>query len=329
MKNVLVSLYKGYGLGDAVKMSAVLRHLAKHRPDWSIDFQAEMGRYGVGRGIVSNVFAYGQSPPTEHYDYEFQITLYDRWYGFTDRPNTHVAKCLKEHFDIGWDAECARYSVDVSSEAIKTVDLFINPGEGNRNTKSKWGSKTVKHDTKTVAVHYQGDSAVDNKNLTHEQAAQICKEIEKLGHNPLLIDWRNTSPLAKKLEIKTTGGSIKSSLWGADAEINTAIISQCRAFVGIDSGPAKCASSTDTPSLVVWTSHHPAFFHDPAPNTTHLVPKDYHSIKPVCNDRGVVRWFEDNYNVRQYGNDPTYYVREWLEEVLSDDRDDVSFATDS
>ena len=52
--NVLISLHRGYGLGDAVQMSAVLRHVAKYRPHWRVDFQAESGRYCIGGGIVAN-----------------------------------------------------------------------------------------------------------------------------------------------------------------------------------------------------------------------------------------------------------------------------------
>ena len=58
--NVLISLHRGYGLGDAVQMSAVLRHVVAARPEWHIDYQAEEGRHQVGRGIVDNTFAYGE-----------------------------------------------------------------------------------------------------------------------------------------------------------------------------------------------------------------------------------------------------------------------------
>ena len=98
--------------------------------------------------------------------------------------------------------------------------------------------------------------------------------------------------------------------------MNCAVIRQCAAFVGIDSGPSKCASSTDTPALVIWTGHHPAPFHDPAENTTHLVPRGYHGLEPVCNDAGVVAWFEAHHLVRQYDRDPVVEVGAWLREVL-------------
>ena len=287
--NVLISLHRGYGLGDAVQMSAVLRHVVQAHPNWSIDYQADQGQHVCGRGIVANTYAYGDRRPKPHYDTEVQIVLYDTWHGYSDRPNTRVSSCLRERFGLEWNTEYCRYRVDVSTDAA-------------------WKVRTLR-DKPFVAVHYQGDSSPAKKNLTHEQASEVCSEIERLGHVPLILDWRCSSTLEHwRLWSPKT--------WGSDAEMVCAVVSQCRAFVGIDSGPGKCASATETPTLVVWTGHHPAPYHDPAPNTTHLVPQNYHSLEPVCNDLKVVEWFEQNYRVQQYSIDPVLEVKEWLARTL-------------
>ena len=295
--NVLISLHKGYGLGDAVQMSAVLRHVRKYRPNWIIDFQAEEGRECVGNGIAHNTFVYGQSYPSSHYDAEVQMMLFDTWYGWYDRPNTRVSSCLRERFGLEWDAECGRYEINVSDHALQIA------------------SKIIPH--RPVAIHYQGDSAPDKKNLSHNQGMEICDAIFRLGHIPLLLDWRNQWPLHLKRMIRTTGAYYSSRDWGRSAEMNCAVIKQCRAFIGIDSGPSKCASATDTPSLVVWTGHHPAAFHDPAPNTTHLVPVGYHALEPVCNNPGVIKWFEANHKVITYDGDPMNKIKGWLARTLT------------
>lgn len=310
LMNVLVSLHKGYGLGDAVAMSAVLRHVVKHRKGWCVDYQAEEGKHQVGRGIVDTAFAYGDrfehglSYPRGHYDAHVEITLYDRWYGWHDRPNTQVAACLHEHFGLGWDAACSRYSVAVGADAViaasTAVHGFSTKLDGRPRRKGRM-----------VAVHYQGRTARQHKDLTHYQAQEICAEIDRLGCKALLLDWDNQSPGHYTYTRMTT-----PSLWGRDAEMVTAVIAQCSAFVGIDSGPAKCASATDTPSLVVWRGHHPVRFHDPAPNTTHLVPDNVHSLHPVCGNPGVTQFFEDNYGWLRYGSDPVPVVKGWLREVL-------------
>lgn len=291
---VLVSLHRGYGIGDACMVSVILQHIKKYRPWWRVDYQAEQGKHQVGRGLVANHFAYGQPYPSAKYDAEVLLCLYDKWYGFTDRPNTHVVACLKHDLDIEWDRECGRYQVQVSREAYSQASPLID-----------------KH---SVAIHYRGDSDAKRKDLEHEQAAQVCNTVTELGFQPMIMDWRDQSPLRFSKGISTVGGRRESPSWGRSVEMNCAVIEQCDAFVGIDSGPAKCASATDTPSLVVWTGHHPAQFHDPSPNTTHLVPYDYHSMLPV--GRGPMDWFDANYQVRTYNQDPLPEIHRWLSEVL-------------
>lgn len=275
--NILVSLHRGYGLGDAVAMSAVLRHVRAARAHWNITYQAEEGKQVVGRDIVDYVIAYGDAYPVPYYDAEVQILLFETYYGWTDRPNTRVSSALHDRFGLNWNAEYGRYKVNVS-DSVK-----------------RWAIDTVP--SNAVAFHYQGNTAKDKKDLTHKQAEEVCNHIRDLGCAPYMI------------------GDIPK---GYDAEVNCAVIQHCRAFVGIDSGPSKCASATDTPALVVWTGHHPAQFHDPAPNTTHLVPVGYHGLKPVYNDERVVRWFEAHYNVLTYSDgNPVPEINKWLTEVLT------------
>lgn len=302
--NVLISLHRGYGLGDAVQMSAVLRHVAKYRPHWRVDYQAEEGKHQVGRGIVTNTFAYGKPYPSAHYDAEVEILLFDTWANWGDRPNTRVSSCLHERFGLPWDAECGRYVVNVREESALAARTLLYSG------RLLWGQFISDHKS-IVAVHYKGISSPEKKNLTRAQASGVCEAVVDLGYTPVVLDWQCRCDIPyRKLRVPEA--------WGADAEMVCAVISQCAAFVGIDSGPSKCASTTDTPALVVWTGHHPAPFHDPAPNTTHLVPRGYHGLEPVCNDRGVMDWFEKNYNVRQYDSAPDLVVEVgvWLREVL-------------
>lgn len=296
--NILVTLHPGYGIGDAVQMSAVLRHLHKHRPDWEIDYGAEEGKHQVGRGVVRSTFTLKTPLPSERYDAVIQICLYDTWANWEDRPNTRVSAALHECFDLPWDSECGRYMVQVSDTAVGMVRqssaIYLSGGNAGRRSNC-------------VALHYRGDSSQDRKNLTPAQATDVCDEVRRLGHTPLVLDYRNESlVLAPK---------VTNPEWGRSAEMQCAVISQCAAFVGIDSGPAKCAAATDTPSLVVWTGHNPAAFFDPAPNVTHLVPARYRGLYPEC-PAPVLRWFEEHSSVRFYGNDPVVSVKEWLREVL-------------
>ena len=102
------------------------------------------------------------------------------------------------------------------------------------------------------------------------------------------------------------------------------VIGRAAAFVGIDSGPWKVASATDTPTLICWTGHHPLRYHDPAPNTTHLIPEDWHGMTPFSGkpyfssaEHDAFEYFVANYRHRTY--QPGELAKEacrWLKETL-------------
>jgi hypothetical protein len=258
---------------------------------------------------VANIFAYGQRPPTPYYNTEVQICLYDTWANWSDRPNTRISSCLHEQFGLPWLAQYGRYAVRVRPESVMAAQTLLYGWEGGGLSLKAEGRRT--RNMRIVALHYEGDSSQERKNLTHSQADEICQAIKRLGCMPLILDWRQRCPLPYwRLRIPAD--------WGKDAEMVCATIAQCAAFVGIDSGPSKCASATDTPALVVWVGHHPAPFHDPAPNTTHAVPEGYHGLEPVCNDAEVIQWFEAHHRTRQYVPErgPVEVVKEWLAEML-------------
>jgi hypothetical protein len=296
-------------------MTSVLRHLAKHRPHWINDYQADAGRHSAAIGLVRNAFTYADPLPCSNYDREIDIVLYDRFCGWPDRPNSRVTSCLHERFGIEWDRECSSYQVNITPDAkLAALEFF-----GRLDINILLDERTrPQGKVPVVGIHYQGDSAKDRKDLTHDQAAEICRHVLALGRIPLLLDWRNTSPLPDQQTIHTTGRLATSSVWGGDAQMNCAIISQCEAFIGIDSGPGKCASATSTPSLICWTKQHPALYHDPCPHTTHLVPHDHRENELLKGNTAVAEFFEREYRWRNYvgEKDLVCEVKNWLTGIL-------------
>lgn len=321
MTSVLIQLHKGYGLGDAVQMSAVLRHVRKYRPDWIVDFMAEPGREEVGYGIAHNVCTYDVPIKSEVlYDRVIEIVLYDTFCAWPDRPNTRVTSCLHEKFGIPWNREVGGYEINITPNARQQAANFLGSITGHTvtfpiETSPAWRWK-VKN--KIVCVHYQGDSSPERKNLTHEQANAVCDAIIARGRIPLLLDWRGKWPLGDKPGVASVAGLPQRESWGKSAQMNTAIISQCEAFVGIDSGPGKCATASGTPSLICWTGHHPALFHDLSENTTHLVPEWHREMDLLQENQAVADYFEKNYHWRSYANAPDLVtqVKKWLGETL-------------
>ncbi len=110
-----------------------------------------------------------------------------------------------------------------------------------------------------VACHFKGVSHRKDKDLGGEDCEAIARGVANLGF---------------------VGRSISNQKFSETARI----IRQANAFIGIDSGPGKIASATDTPSLICWTGHHPLRYHDPAPNTTHLIPSNWEFMPPFVGE---------------------------------------------
>lgn len=151
-----------------------------------------------------------------------------------------------------------------------------------------------------VACHFEGNSHPERKNLSPQDQKTIISGIHDLRHCEINADtFKSVMEMASGIGI-------------------------CAAFVGIDSGPGKVASATDTPTLICWTGHHPLRYHDPAPNTTHLMPERHWEFPPFNGkscfedlERYAADYFAANYKWRCYlpGQLAAEACR-WLREVL-------------
>lgn len=88
-------------------------------------------------------------------------------------------------------------------------------------------------------------------------------------------------------------------------------------MIGVDSGPLHVAAATSTPTLAVWTHHHPLHYLSKCGNVVNLVPQNHEQLLRGDRDTGL-RFFQSNYQFRAY----TDLGRELLlqiEEQLSGD----------
>ena len=309
---ILLRLHRGYGLGDAVMFSVVLQHLRARRPHWQIDFCAERGKHSAGHGLCERAFAYEDPDPPKAYDREATVMLFDNPGCWIDRPCTRAVSCLHEMFGMAWEEPLGRYKVCVSPEAraaaADRLDAIDPKTQG------------------VVLIHYEGKSAPQNKNLAHEQAGAFCRAVIELGRIPVVLNWRGHLPLPPGAKVfDGEAGRERNPTdttwpgWGGDAEHLAAVVGQVAAFVGIDSGPGKVASATETPALICWTDrHHPLQFHDPAPNTTHLLPEGHEKMVPILGDLRRLDYFKQAYLSRTYSGDLVAKVGKWLREVIHD-----------
>lgn len=280
-----------HGLGDAVQFTAVLRHLQHYHPDWEVDVAAHRGKPSAYHGLCHRVFILGEEPTSRSdYDQVFALDWHEcrtpdgRW------PNTKVTRCLLEVFKLTPIPDLCRYAIQISPPArIAARDYLASiagePGSDGRH--------------RAVLIHYEGNTSGDKKNLPVGLIRQTCATIQECGYVPVILDWDRRSPLPDQRRIFCPHA--EHVLWqGAgtgDAEQLAALIEAAALLIGIDSGPLHVAGATTTPSIGVWTQHHPMHFFDLAANVCHLVPE--HHVRQVGHPAALA-YFERAYRHRTY-----------------------------
>jgi ADP-heptose:LPS heptosyltransferase len=131
-----------------------------------------------------------------------------------------------------------------------------------------------------VLIHYQGNTSAEYKNLRHELVREVCSGLLDSGAVPVILDWDRRSPLPdeKRIFNPRAGMGLWHGYGTGDAEVLAALIEMSRLMIGVDSGPLHVAAATSTPSIGVWTRHHPLHYIAPADNVTHLVPRNHPSL---------------------------------------------------
>jgi len=303
-----------HGLGDTVQLSVVLRHLAIFHPDWQITVHCGRGKHTALLGLCHQVIHDQEREPNEHdYAVVFSLMWFENYCRYLDRPNTKVTNTLTEVFNLPWMEDLGRYQIKVRPDAVVRASKYL------QETGCRFDE--VKKRFQAVLLHYEGNTSQSKKNLSHWQAREICFAIQETGRVPVLLDWDRRSPLPDQKTIFCPRAG-QDDIWGGfgsgDAEILAALISLSEAFIGIDSGPGKVASATDTPTLIHWLGHHPMQFHDPAANTVHLIPENHRTLPPCVSDERIVNWFMVHYAYLTYKDphDQLTLTAGWLSKTL-------------
>ncbi|NQV24727.1 MAG: FkbM family methyltransferase [Rhodopirellula sp.] len=285
-----------HGLGDAVQLTAVIRHLRKFRPNWQIDVAAFTGKHSLFEGIADNVFnidrgGFDRSEYTHVFDLEWPecATCYPNC------PSTKVERCLQEVFQIAPVPDLCQYEMRIQARALALArtwiekDCRVSPGSDGRYP--------------LVLIHYQGNTSRGEKDLPTETVRRLCNEIINGGHVPVILDWDARSPLPDGRTIHNP--HVDLEMWGGigtgDAQILAALIEQSTLLIGVDSGPLHVAAATTTPTIGVWTGHHPLHYCSHSGHITHLVPHDH--VSRFRGDREVgQKYFERHYRHCTYQN---------------------------
>jgi hypothetical protein len=240
------------------------------------------------------------------------IPFFENCQYYTDRPNSKVTNCLRDVFGLDYDPSLGRYECPRSIEKMNVVAAYLASIGCKSKEPWKWNA---------VVLHYEGNTSCHKKNLRHWQVSALCDSILEAGRVPIILDWDKRSTVYDQRDIFCPVVS-PDDIWGGfgsgDAETIACLISQAEAFIGIDSGPGKISSSTDTPSLHCWIGHHPMQFHDPAPNTTHLLPITHDRLDPCRDKPEILDYFKEHYLHRTYIGEHGLVQegQKWLAEVI-------------
>jgi ADP-heptose:LPS heptosyltransferase/SAM-dependent methyltransferase len=291
-KKIPVLLQFHHGLGDAVQLTMVLQHLRVAHPDWSVDVAALQGKHTAFMDQCNGALILNQARiDPAHYDKAFVLDWHECRSDLATCPSTKAARCLQEVFQITPQADLCRYLIHVRDQAKEKARNYLAEVCGDRPLRD--GRFPA------VLIHYQGNTSGDRKDLPGELIQECCELILQCGAVPIILDWDRRCPFVDGLRVHNPGAD--HWLWGAtktgDAETLAALMDQALLVVGVDSGPLHVAGATSTPTLAVWTHHHPVHYFDLADNVLHLVPGNHEELAAGPAAR---RFFRDNYRSRTY-----------------------------
>ena len=295
---MIVLIIFRHGLGDAVQLTIILKHLKKYRPNWIVDVAALVGKHSALRGLCRKVYVLEkESPPCCAYQQRFNVEWHECHTAYPDSPSTKAERCLREEFGMAPDPELCRYTIEVSDEARTLARAYL---ENICAGKSQIGNPHPEMRFPVVLIHFEGNTSVDHKNIPAPIIARLCDDIIEDGYVPVILDWdyRNTLADGVRIHCPDQRHPLWHGMGAGDAESSKPLIELSAAMVGVDGGPLRCGGST-TPTLAVWTRHHPIHYFSLSENVLHLVPHDHAEI--IRGDRQIgERYFSARYRSQTY-----------------------------
>ena len=282
-----------HGLGDLIQLSVVIKHIAKANPGVPIDVVCDDAKVRSYCGQERRRFGF-HNPRWKQggWDQVFNLDFPDYTGDVHGFPSTKPFRCLTEQMRIPPEPELFTYDLAIGDEARQRAARYLAQITGRlEDTPGKFP---------VVILHYQGTSSRMQKDLSHEAASSICSAARMRGRVPVIFDLERISPLVDQSTIfaPLNGHPCWGELGHADPETMGAMIDQAELFIGIDSGPLHVAGATRTPSIGVWTHHHPVRFFDFSPNVLHLVPVTHKRLAPGPRS---LKTFEQRYRHAVYG----------------------------
>jgi ubiquinone/menaquinone biosynthesis C-methylase UbiE len=264
-----------HGLGDLIQFSIILRHLAEQQPAQTWDVVCGAGKEYSWTRYERRRFCF-QDPCYDRARYSQVVSIdWDDCRSDVDGlPSTKVYECLTSVVRLEPRQELFRYELLVPKDALDRAAQYLEsicgrgPGQGGRFP--------------VVLIHHQGNSSRMQKDLPSEVVAEVCNFIRGRGKAVAILPTGSTSPLVDQRTVfcPLLGLPLWQDRANGDPQTVAALLQLAEAHVGIDSGPTHVAGALNTPTVCVWTHHHPIRFYDFSPNVLHLVPHNHQRLAP-------------------------------------------------
>ena len=297
-----------HGLGDLVQLSIFLAHLHAEVRGVPIDVVCEAGRALSKTRFERCRFGFGD-PRHDRTRYRQVLSLgwedcaedVDGW------PSTKTLRCVKDTLRLPLRPEFWRYTCEVNELTRMRASRYLasvtgcDDGEDGRFP--------------AVLIHNRGYSSRMNKDVPGEMVRKIIDHCHARQLAVVLLDLEAESPLVdqKTVFAPVRGHPVWQRPGSADPETMLALIDGAALMIGIDSGPLHLAGCSSTPSIGMWTHHHPIRFFDFADNVVHLVPPGHARLAPGPRS---VKTFQERYRHVVYGDLPAA-VCEQLDQLVT------------
>lgn len=230
----LIRIDQQAGFGDAIELSAVLRHLRHYYPRSRIEvitpperaalYSTEVPDPTIGRPLVDRILTDDEAA--------WCTQPLSAWPGhsrsFRDCPSTPAEHCLADRFGL---------------EPIEELCHYWVPGDGP-------GRSSDRARSPVALCHLGGEHRMPQKNLTLEQRSEVICQIRCAGYSVTVLGEDATAGNAAEL---------------------IGLIESCDLFVGVDSGPLHLASALSKRAIGLWTYLSPLHCFCPDQTTTHLL----------------------------------------------------------
>ena len=167
--NTPVLLEFRHGLGDAVQLTAVLRHLREFRPSWDVDVASLPGKHSAFSGLCRQSLILDQDViDAERYARRFKLDWHESQDASDQWPSTKVTRCLREVFGLTPQAALCGYEIAISPAARQLRTSILTGICG--------AAADATGRFPAVLIHYEGNTSAEQESLARGRPRNLRRD---------------------------------------------------------------------------------------------------------------------------------------------------------